>query len=88
MDNFLTQVIENPTYKNGNIPDLLICNNFGLDRIISHSITFPLTNTCDHNLISFNIKTEIQKVPNAKKDLYVFKKAYFEIINNYLLKNK
>ena len=35
-DNFLTQVIESPTHKNGNILDLLICNHFGLDRIISH----------------------------------------------------
>ena len=49
-DNFLTQLIENPTHKNGNILDLLICNHFGLDRIISHSTSFPRTDTCDHTL--------------------------------------
>ena len=76
-DNFLSQVIENPTHKNGNILDLLICNNFGLDKIIAHSITFPLTNTCDHNLISIKIKIENKKFINAKKDSYDFKKAVF-----------
>ena len=55
-DNFLTQVIESPTHKNGNILDLIICNHYGLDRIISHSTNFPLTNTCDHNLLSLKIK--------------------------------
>ena len=84
-DNFLTQAIESPTHKNGNVLDILICNNFGLDKIISHSITFLLTNTCGHNLISFKIKS--QKVINAKKDSYDFKKAGFENINNYLSKN-
>ena len=83
-DNFLTQVIENPTHKNGNILDLLICNHFGLDRIISHSTTFPLTDTCDHNLISFNVKIESQIVDNPKVASYNFKKADFENINNYL----
>ena len=84
MDNFLTQVIENPTHKNGNILDLLICNHFGLDRIISHSTTFPLTDTCDHNLISFNVKIESQIVDNPKVASYNYKKADFENINNYL----
>ena len=52
--------------KNGNILDHLVCNNFGLDRIIFHSINFPLTNTCGYNLILFKIKIESQKVINTK----------------------
>ena len=71
-DNFLTQVIEKPTHKNGNILDLLICNHFGLDKITSLLTSFPLTTTCDHNLISFNIKTESQKIPNSKVVSYNF----------------
>ena len=62
-----------------------IWNNFNLDRIISHSIIFPLTNTCDHKLTSFKI--ESQNVTNAKKDSYDFKMADFKSINNYLSKN-
>ena len=81
-DSFLTQLIKSPTHKNGNILDLLVCNNFGLDRTISHSVTLSLTNTCDHNLISFEI--QIQKVINAKKDTYDFKMEDFENINDYL----
>ena len=59
-DNFLTQVVESPSHKNGNKLDLLISNNFGLDKVISHSIAFPLTNTCDHNLNSFKISKSYQ----------------------------
>ena len=39
-DNFLTQVVESPTYKNLNILDLLICNPFGLNR------SYLLQQTC------------------------------------------
>ena len=85
-DNFLTQVIENPTHKNGNILDLIICNHFGLDRIISHSTNFPLTNTCDHNLLSLKIKIENKIVPIAKEVSYDYKKADFESINDFLSK--
>ena len=85
-DNFLTQIIENPTHKNGNILDLIICNHFGLDRIISHSTNFPLTNTCDHNLLSLKIKIENKIVPIAKEVSYDYKKADFESINDFLSK--
>ena len=86
-DNFLTQVIESPTHKNGNILDLIICNHHGLDRIISHSTNFPLTNTCDHNLLSLKIKIENKIVPLAKKVSYDYKKADFESINDFLSKS-
>ena len=33
-DNFLTQLIKSQTHKNGNILDLLICNNFGLESYL------------------------------------------------------
>ena len=64
--------------------NLLTCNNFGLDRIISHSLTFPLTNTYDHKFMLFKIKIQSLKAINAKKDTYDFKKADFEKINDYL----
>ena len=32
-DNILTQLIESPTHKDGNIHDLLLCNYLGLDRV-------------------------------------------------------
>ena len=55
-DKFLTQVIESLTNKNGNTLNLLIFNHFGLDRIITYSTNYPLTNTCVHNLLSLKIK--------------------------------
>ena len=67
-DNFLTQLIKGPTHKNGNILDLLIYNNFGLDRIISHSVTFPLTNTCD-----LKLKFKVKNLSILKKIHMIFK---------------
>ena len=86
-------MIESPTHKNGNILDLLICNHFGLDRIISHSTNFPLTNTCNlltdstYNLLSLKTKIDSKIVPIAKKFSYDFKKANFENINDFLSKS-
>ena len=37
-----------------------------------------MTNTCDHNLISFKSKIESQKVINAKRDSYDFERDDFE----------
>ena len=41
------------THKNGNILDLLLCNYMDLDRVNLNSVDSPLTDTNDHNLISF-----------------------------------
>ena len=47
---------------------------------------YLLTTTCDHNIISFNIENESQKIPNSKVVSYNFKKADFKRINKNLSK--
>ena len=85
IDNFLTQIIETPTHKKENILDVIICNHLGSDRIISHSVLPPLTDICDHNLISFSIIIgKKNKIPNPKITSYNFKKEDFKNINKYL----
>ena len=83
-DNILTQLIDSPTHKNGNILDLLLCNYMGLDRVKFHSVDSPLTDTNDHNLISFGINVNESTKPPSETLYPDFYRANFMNINKYL----
>ena len=79
---FLTQIIDLPTHKDDGILDLVICNYMGLDRVKSHSIDSPLTNTYDHFLISFDINVN-KSTKSAAVTLYqAFPKRILSILTN------
>ena len=81
-ENFLTQIIDLPTHKDDGILDLVICNYMGLDRVKSHSIDSPLTNTYDHFLISFDINVN-KSTKSAAVTLYqAFPKRILSILTN------
>ena len=82
-DNIITQ-LEPSTHIDGNILDLLVCNYLGLDRVKFHSVDSPLTDTNDHNLISFGINIE-KSTKLASETLYPdFCRANFKNVNKYL----
>merc|ERR1712096_45969 len=59
-------------------------NYIGLNRIKSHSVDSPLTNTNDHSLISFDIIVN-KSIKSAAVTLYpAFSRADFKCINEYL----
>ena len=60
--NILTQLIESPTHKDGNILDVLFCNYMGLDRIKFLTLDSPLTDTNDQAL--FRLVLMLIKVQN------------------------
>merc|ERR1712096_580965 len=59
-------------------------NYIGLNRIKSHSVDSPLTNTNDHSLISFDIIVD-KSIKSAVVTLYpAFSRADFKCINEHL----
>ena len=54
-----------------------------LDKVRFYSVSSPLTNTTDHNVISFNIDNSIKLTSrNIYPNLY---KVDFKSVNEYLL---
>ena len=70
--NILTQLTESPTHKDGNILVLLLCNYMGIDIVKFHSVDSPLTDTNDHNLISFGNNVDKSTKPASETFYPVF----------------
>ena len=63
--NSLNQLIAEPTHSNGNILDLLLCNYFSSNILISYCIDMPFCSSCDHSSIHFHLKCTVRtKQPN------------------------
>ena len=58
------QFIDQPTHQKGNILDLLLCNTSAKYQLLNYNVNPPLTSTCDHNLISFQIQRTSNSLPN------------------------
>lgn len=50
------QFINVPTHQKGNILDLLLCNTPAKYKLLNYNVDSPITETCDHNLISFQVQ--------------------------------
>ena len=85
IENGLSQCITSATHKDGNILDLVICNNTGLSCLISNSVDSPLTSSCDHNLLSLTLSSSISLPTTTSWSYFDFKKADYEVINQKLL---
>ena len=84
IENSLAQCIMEPTHDKGNTLDLLLCNHLAYAKLMNCSVNPPLTKTCDHNTISFEVKIK-QTLRNSPKSSYPnFKLADFDSINNKL----
>ena len=56
INNPLNQLITEPIYSDGNILDLLLCNYFSSNILISCCIDMPFCSSCDHSSIHFHLK--------------------------------
>ena len=82
--NCLSQHITEPTHDKGNILDLLLCNHNSKNLLISTTILPALSFTCDHFLISFNVKlSNSLHVPSPSCPYPDYRRAnYHSIIND------
>ena len=79
----LDQLIDVPTHIKGNILDLLLTNNPGVVSDVKVDGGSQLCKS-DHYSISFNIKSRVKKKRLAKREIYNYKRADWESINNEL----
>ena len=75
------QVIADPTHCNGNILDLLLCNIFSVNSLLSHHVGTPLCSSCDHSSIHFHVKWTVKT--NSTKP----KQNNFRTANRLLMKS-
>ena len=78
-NNSLNQLIAEPTHSNGNILDLLLCNYFSSNILISYCIDMPFCSSCDHSSIYFHLKWTV-KTNTTKPKCHNFQKAKYKVI--------
>ena len=79
----MTQLITESTHcTSGNILDLLLCNFAWNKNLKSHCISAPLSDTCDHYSINFEVKCV--NFPSSKVLKRNFYKADYESISQAL----
>ena len=77
-----TQHITEPTHNQNNTLDLLLSNILANNILLSSTVNAPLTSTCDHNAISFNVLANNQTKDNIDSQFPNFKKGnYVECLN-------
>lgn len=82
-DFHLTQLIDEPTHTAGNILDLLLVN----EPFLAHSIEIvaPLTDTCDHYMITFCVTIpECLDTPTVSNQYFNFSKTNFRELKCFL----
>ena len=80
--NGLVQCIDYPTHDLGNILDLIICNQPGLNTLINHSSCSPPWHT-DHFLISLSLSFCFNRSPSVVNTYRDFKSAdYWSILDD------
>lgn len=80
-ENCLNQLIHEPTHNKGNILDLILCNSNAHNLLLSSSVLNPLSSSCDHFLMSFNINHKNRKQIRPISRYPDFKNANYEKIN-------
>ena len=81
--NCLRQFVTEATHTKGNILDILLCNPSARDLLLSVDVKPPLSTSCDHNLISFTIRTT-HTIVNKSNAYPNFRKGDYERIKNSL----
>ena len=61
----------------GNIVDILLCNVISQDILLSHCVVPPLSNTCDHSIVSFKVKLKSKISLKASYSYHNFKHANY-----------
>ena len=74
-DNFLTQMVLQPTREN-NILDLVLTNN--IDLVVDVEVGEPIS---DHNIITFRVNVNPYRIQSSKKEFYNFDKANWSDLN-------
>ena len=84
ISNDLSQNIKVATHIKGNILDILLSNTPGNHKLLSSSVNHPLSSTCDHYLITFDIQSYLTNNFNNSSKYPNFTKGNFELICNDL----
>ena len=79
----LEQFIDEPTRKESTI-DLLLCDEIASRRLTDVQILPPLTSTCDHSLIEFQVTVKNKKSNVQPNATYDYNNGDYESINNQL----
>ena len=83
LKNCLRQFVTEATHVKGNILDVLLCNPSTRDLLLSVDVKPPLSTSCDHNLVSFSIRTAYTNT-NKANAYPNYRKGDYESINNSL----
>ena len=78
INNTLNQLIAESIYSNGNILNLLLCNYFSSNVLISYCINMPFCSSCDHSSIHIHLKWTV-KTNTTKPKHHNFKKANYKV---------
>ena len=81
----LCQHVPEATTTNGSLLDLLLCDEVSFRKILSVNVQPPLSSTCDHDVISFQLliddeSSSCKNIPDA----YLYDKGDYDIINQKL----
>ena len=79
----LSQLVASPTHKSGNILDILLTNHYSSVHNVEVCDPNSLCKS-DHFPISFSIKSTFSRKKSAKRKVYNFKKANWDMINQEL----
>ena len=85
-DNGLTQCIEEATHNKGNTLDILLMNPAAANLLQSSTVLPPMCSTCDHSLISFNIRFQESCLKQTNTGYPDYKKGNYDKINEELRK--
>ena len=77
------QLVNDPTHNQGNLLDIVLTNNTQLVSDLTVQNDFLLCKS-DHFPISFNIKSNVRRKKAPKREMYNFKHANWEAINEEL----
>ena len=79
--NCLFQCIDEATHVKGNILDLLFSNTPAKQKMLNYSVRPPLSSTCDHSVISFEIQSVSKNEPAPSYKYPNFSKSNFQQIS-------
>jgi hypothetical protein len=82
------QFIDVPTHIKGNILDLLLCNPPAKEHLLNYCVHPPMSSTCDHNVIYFQIERQNNIVENVTINCPNYSTANYSQIYQNLIDTK
>ena len=80
--NCFSQPVVEPTHEKGNTLDILLCNTVAQSLLTSCNVLPPLSTTCDHSVISFEVRLRHADTGRPPSCYLDFKNADYITINS------